>query len=116
MASSLAYTIDKAPNWLAEMFGTNAKGDPLIRMLTRRSCSGYRNGSPVAVSLSPTYFSAENIAVIVNNQAVESEGEIRGILRKLYEQFPKDRSAKFNSCWGIFDQESDSRNQAGLSG
>jgi hypothetical protein len=117
MASSLAYTIDKAPNWLAEMFGTNSKGDLLIRTLTRRSASGYRNGSPIAVSLSPNYFTADNIAVIVNNKAVESEGEIRCILRKLYDQFPKDRSAKkLNSCWGIFDQESDSMNQAELFG
>lgn len=61
LAASLDASISKSPCWLAEMFGTDARGLCLVERLLSRSNSGLRRPGPIAVSLNRRFIESKEL-------------------------------------------------------
>lgn len=76
LAASLDYAILKKPAWLLDMFGTDSRGEPILREIVQRTNAGRKKPGPVIISVSLNRFSEGDIAVFLNEEPSNAVGEL----------------------------------------
>ncbi len=72
-AASLDYALSKKPLWLLDMFGVNAQGTALARLLFTRWNSERKRGGDVIVAINPLQLIASDIQVVCNKESIDAE-------------------------------------------
>lgn len=83
LAASLAYSLEKQPNWICEMFGTFSKGSPLARRIFRITNPALRRQGRVAIALNDAMMPKESIRVFLNDEEQFFAEQIQNIIQKL---------------------------------
>jgi GTP cyclohydrolase II len=81
VAASLEYAIDKQPHWLQEMFGSDSKGNTLLRRLLHRDNPGGKRPGQIAISVNRSALSPESIQVFVDDVLVSSTRDLLFVTR-----------------------------------
>lgn len=81
LASSLDYAIDKQPEWMADMFGSDSEGNTLLRRAIIRSNSGRKRVGPVALSLNRLFLSPASIRISLNSEPVTEANALLQLTR-----------------------------------
>lgn len=81
LAASLDYALSKQPQWMCDMFGTDAAGDSLLKRMVRRTNSHLKRPGPVRLSIPPSC--ALKVKVFVNEVEIEEAAELSEILSQL---------------------------------
>ncbi len=71
LASSLDYALNKQPEWLFDMFGSDEKSNSYLRQLLLRSNTGRRRSGPVSISLHEQLLSPQSIKVYVGDVLIQ---------------------------------------------
>jgi CheY-like chemotaxis protein len=73
-AASLAYAMSKKPQWVRDMFGTDANGTPHLLYLFKRSNADLkREGEPVVLCLDQAVLPATQIEVVAGDRVEDPE-------------------------------------------
>ena len=64
LAGSLDYALNKEPQWLLDMFGTDSRGRAFAKRLFKVSNSGRRAGPVVSISLNSSLLPVDSISLI----------------------------------------------------
>ncbi len=81
VAASLEYAIDKQPHWLQEMFGSDSKGNTLLRRLLHRDNPGGKRPGPISISVNRAALPAESIQVFVDDVLISSSRDLLYVTR-----------------------------------
>jgi len=76
LAASLDYALDKQPDWLLHMFGSDNDGNAYLRQLLLRSNSGMKRSGSVGISLNEQLFSPQSIKIYFRDVAVKHVEEL----------------------------------------
>lgn len=69
LASSLDYSIGKAPCWILDVFGVDKAGNPLAKRLFRRTNPERKRKGPVAVAINEQMLSRTDINIFIDGRA-----------------------------------------------
>mgnify|MGYP000591045790 CR=1 FL=1 len=70
-ASSLDYSIGKAPAWMLDVFGVDRSGLPLAKRLFRRTNPERKRNGPVAVAINESMLPSSAISIFINHQEIQ---------------------------------------------
>jgi len=70
-ALTLEYAIDRTPEWLLALFGSDKSGRPLAKRLFRRNSSSRKRGEPVTVELNDAWWSDIVVELFWNGKPVD---------------------------------------------
>jgi hypothetical protein len=91
-ASSLDYSIAKAPNWLLDIFGLDKAGNPLAKRLFLRTNPERKRKGPVAVALNEKMLSRADITVYLDGRAVTSAQVLNDAAEQIEQSLSAQRS------------------------
>jgi hypothetical protein len=77
LAASLDYALNKQPEWLFDMFGSDQAGNTYLRKLLLRSNSGRRRRGPVSLSINEENLHPGSIRVYVEGVLVQDEDKLQ---------------------------------------
>ena len=83
LVSSLDYALGKKPLWLAEMFGTDANGEPFALRLFKRSNPEQKRPGPIAISFNRSILAPAGLKIYVDNSYTEDPKVIANLLSVL---------------------------------
>ena len=71
LASSLDYALNKQPEWVFDMFGSDEKSNAYLRQLLLRSNTGRRRSGPVSISLNEEFLLPQSIKIYLGETVVK---------------------------------------------
>ncbi len=96
LASSLDYALNKQPEWLFDMFGTDKNGNTYLRQLLLRSNPGRRWRGTVSISLNEQLLAPQSINIYVENALVKSAEELRRLALAIENQAARTSATNTN--------------------
>ncbi len=82
-AASLDYAISKQTNWLGDIFGNTASGQPLSPRVFLRTNPNRKQPGPVVIALNTNIIPLNNIRVMVDEREVASIDQLQSLLEGL---------------------------------
>lgn len=79
LAAALDYAIDKQPEWMHSMFGSDSEGNTLLKRLIRRSNSGRKRAGPVSLSVDENFIPIECIRVSMDGVDIEERHQLKSL-------------------------------------
>lgn len=70
-ASSLDYSIGKAPAWMLDIFGVDRSGSPLAKRLFRRTNPERKRNGPVAVAINESMLPSPAITIFIDHREIQ---------------------------------------------
>ena len=80
LASSLDDALHKTPSWLTDMFGTDSRGQPLVRRVFLRTNPGRRRPGCTMVSINERFLPLEGISVFWEGRKVLRFPDLTGMV------------------------------------
>ena len=78
-ALSLEYAILRKPSWIQDLFGVDAKGNPLVLRYFNRVNAGFKRAAPIKVAINPGLLSGQNITCVSNGRLVSSHADLAAL-------------------------------------